>query len=397
MEIRSLFKRIFKTNNNVNYGTSIELLQGYQAVFTNYNGRIYDSASVRACIDAIARNGAKLSPKHIRSNSREFTDLNNNIKRIISEQPNELMNAYDFYYKVISQLYLNNNAFIYIMRDGNYNPIGLYPLVSGQYQFVEYKDEIYVKFYFCKRKIYTVALKDIIHLKRMFCQNDFTGGNNLPIIETMSIKHIVNEGIINAIKTTQSIRGYIKTTKSMLKPEDVKKVRDQFVTDFIKNGNGDGIAGLDASSEFKEVNLNPQTATDSQVDSIDESIMNYYGVNKKIIQSSYNEDEWNAFYESVLEPIGIMMGLEFTNKIFTYGERSHGNKIMFEANRLQYASNKTKIEVSKSMNNYMMIDEVREIFNLAPLPNGEGQKVMQDLNHINNKIADSYQGGESNE
>ena len=38
-----------------------------------------------------------------------------------------------------------------------------------------------------------------------------------------------------------------------------------------------------------------------------------------------------------------------------------------------------------------MIDDVREIFNLAPLPNGEGQKVLQSLNYINANIADSYQ------
>jgi hypothetical protein len=98
------------------------------------------------------------------------------------------------------------------------------------------------------------------------------------------------------------------------------------------------------------------------------------------------------------------MGLEFTNKIFTYGERIHGNKIVFEANRLQYASNSSKIAIAEKLNNYFMIDEIREIFNMAPLPNGEGQKVMQDLNHIDNSIANEYQvgakaekGGEENE
>ena len=126
-------------------------------------------------------------------------------------------------------------------------------------------------------------------------------------------------------------------------------------------------------------------------------MLNYYGVSENIIQSKYSEDEWNAFYESILEPIAIQMSLEFTNKIFTLGERNHGNKIVFTSNRLQYASNNTKINIARYMSNYMMIDEIREIHNLPPLPNGEGQKVLQDLNHIDSSKANQYQIGGNNE
>ena len=45
----------------------------------------------------------------------------------------------------------------------------------------------------------------------------------------------------------------------------------------------------------------------------------------------------------------------------------------------------------------MMIDEIREIHNLPPLPNGEGQKVLQDLNHIDSSKANQYQIGENND
>ena len=40
---------------------------------------------------------------------------------------------------------------------------------------------------------------------------------------------------MNAIKTTQSIKGVFKSTKVMLNPKDVKQMRDQFVKDFIDN------------------------------------------------------------------------------------------------------------------------------------------------------------------
>ncbi len=396
MKIRSLFKKVFGDDKNVQLGTRLQLVNGYEAVFTNYDGQIYDNPTVRACIDTIARNAAKLNPKHIRSTDKSYKILNEDIYHIIAEQPNEIMNAYDFYYKIFSELYLNNNVFVYIMRDENLKVIGLYPILFNQADFVEYQNQIYVKFRFGTGKIRTVAYNDLIHLRRFFCKNDILGGSNLPVVSALSFQHILKEGIINAIKITMSIKGYLKSTKSMLSPKDAKKLRDNFIKDFVSDDNSSGIGALDATTDFKEVNLDPTVASDAQMTDNKNEILDYFNLNENIIQSKYSEDEWNAFYESVLEPLGIQIGMEFTNKIFTYGERYHGNKIIFEANRLQYASNKTKIEVARYLNNYLYIDEIREILNLAPLPNGEGQKLMQDLNHINSNIADTYQGGGNN-
>ena len=396
MKIRSLFKKVFGDDKNVQLGTRLQLVNGYEAVFTNYDGQIYDNPTVRACIDTIARNAAKLNPKHIRSTDKNYKILNEDIYRIIAEQPNEIMNAYDFYYKIFSELYLNNNVFVSIMRDENLKVIGLYPILFNQADFVEYQNQIYVKFRFGTGKIRTVAYNDLIHLRRFFCKNDILGGSNLPVVSALSFQHILKEGIINAIKITMSIKGYLKSTKSMLSPKDAKKLRDNFIKDFVSDDNSSGIGALDATTDFKEVNLDPTVASDAQMTDNKNEILDYFNLNENIIQSKYSEDEWNAFYESVLEPLGIQIGMEFTNKIFTYGERYHGNKIIFEANRLQYASNKTKIEVARYLNNYLYIDEIREILNLAPLPNGEGQKLMQDLNHINSNIADTYQGGGNN-
>lgn len=396
MKIRSLFKKVFGDDKNVQLGTRLQLVNGYEAVFTNYDGQIYDNPTVRACIDTIARNAAKLNPKHIRSTDKSYKILNEDIYHIIAEQPNEIMNAYDFYYKIFSELYLNNNVFVYIMRDENLKVIGLYPILFNQADFVEYQNQIYVKFRFGTGKIRTVAYNDLIHLRRFFCKNDILGGSNLPVVSALSFQHILKEGIINAIKITMSIKGYLKSTKSMLSPKDAKKLRDNFIKDFVSDDNSSGIGALDATTDFKEVNLDPTVASDAQMTDNKNEILDYFNLNENIIQSKYSEDEWNAFYESVLEPLGIQIGMEFTNKIFTYGERYHGNKIIFEANRLQYASNKTKIEVARYLNNYLYIDEIREILNLAPLPNGDGQKLMQDLNHINSNIADTYQGGGNN-
>ena len=388
MQRRSLFSRIFGNDNDTTppaRATEIKILDNNRAVFTQYKGDFFNDTDIRACVDAIARNGAKMHPKHIRNNSKGFEVLNDNLYRILAKQPNELQNAYNFYYQVISDLEMFNNSFVYIQKDENLKVTGLYPLKFNTVKLYEYKNDIYLEFQFGHSKKRFVPLNNCIHLTRFVSEDGLYGGNTVPIVKTLSIKHVLDEGIVNAIKTTQSIKGVIKSTQAMLKAEDVKKMRDQFVEDFVGDkSDKSGIGGLDATTDFTPVKIEPTTASEAQIKSIDSKLLSYFGVNEHIIQSNYSEDEWNAFYESILEPIGLQMSLEFSNKIFSATEKYHGNEIVFESNRLQYASNATKINLLRYGNNILMVDEQREILNLAPLPNGEGQKVLIDQNHTSN-------------
>lgn len=401
MEIRSWFSRVFGSNDNTTApqkSTVLTLFDNQPATFTSYKGDFENDADIRACVDAIARNGAKMHPKHIRNFNNKMEILEDNLYKLLAKQPNELQNAYKFYYQVISELEMYNNAIIYIQRDSNLRVTGLYPLNYTNIKLYEYKDKLWVKFKFGQSKERFVPYSNCIHLTRFTSTNGIFGGSTTPIVRTLGIKHVLDEGIVNAIKTTQSIKGVLRSTKAMLKPEDVKKMRDQFVQDFINSGDKSGIGGLDATTEFTPVKIEPTTASESQIKSIDDKILSYFGISEGIVKSSYSEDEWNAFYESVLEPIGLQMSLEFSNKIFTPTEKNFGNEIVFESNRLQYASNKTKIELVRYGSNIMLVDELREIFNLTPLPNGEGQKILIDQNHTSNIDSnETDEGGESDE
>ena len=391
MERRSLFSRIFKSDKSTTApetSEQLELVEGNKAVFTSYKGDFHNDPDVLACVDAIARNGAKMHPRHIRNFKGRLENVKESLYKILAKQPNEIQNAYRFYYDVIFNLELYNNAFIYKQTDENLKVTGLYPLEYNEVKLYEYKGDIWVKFKFGRSKERFVPYSDIIHLTRFVSEDGLFGGKTLPIIKVLDKKHVLDEGIVNAIKTTQSIKGVIKSTKAMLKPEDVKKMRDQFVKDFVDSRNNrSGIGGLDATTDFIPVKIEPTTASDSQIKEIDDKVLNYFGVNQDIIQSKYTEDEWNAFYESVLEPIGLQMSLEFSNKLFTPTEKNFGNEILFESNRLQYASNKTKIELVRYAGNIMTINEQREVFNLAPIENGN--VFMIDQNHtINEEVGE---------
>lgn len=382
MAKRSLFSKIFGNDTDTKApekAATFKLLDNYKSVFTRYNGKYEEDIDVRACVDTIARNAAKMHPKHIRDSKGNFEIVNGNLYRLLAKKPNELQNAYQFYYQVITDLELYNNSYIYIQRDEDFKVTGLYPLSYRTIKLYELDGKIYIQFKFGNSKERFVAYNNCIHLTRFTSKDGLDGGSVEPIIKTLSIKHVLDEGIVNAIKTTSAIKGIVKSTQAMLKPADVKQMRDQFVEDFVKNADDSGIGGLDATTTFTPINLNPTTADDNQIKIFDSKVLSYFGINENIIQSKYSEDEWNAFYESVLEPIGLQMSLEFTNKIFTATEKYFGNEIVFESNRLQYASNKTKIELLRYANNIMTINELREVFNLTPIENGD--VILVDQNH----------------
>lgn len=394
MEKRSLFKRLFGSDRgetNQEKYTEFKLLDGNKAVFTPYKGEFDRDPDVLTCIDAIARNGAKMHPTHIRNFNGKMENLKGKTYRLLAKQPNELQNAYQFYYQVIATLELYNDAFIYIKRDKDLNIEALYPLNFTEGKYYEYDNQIYLKFKFGRCQEKYIPMDSCIHLTRFIGEDGLFGGSTTPIIKTLSMKHVLDEGIINAIKTTSSIRGLIKSTKALLKPEDVKAMRDQFVKDFIIDGDKSGIGGLDATTDFIPVHVTPTTASDAQIKEIDDKVLSYFGINKNILQSDYTENQWNAFYESVLEPIGLQMSLEFTNKIFTPTQKYFGNEILFESNRLQYASNTTKIELIRYASNIMTINEQREVFNLAPIEGGD--IFLIDQNHEPNENI----GGNTNE
>lgn len=155
--------------------------------------------------------------------------------------------------------------------------------------------------------------------------------------------------------------------------------------------NNGGIAALDTRMEYVELKNNTTMADDAQMKIVREDIMKYYHVSESIILADYDEDEWNAFYESVIEPFAIRLGLELTRKVFTERELGYGNKIIFESNRLQYASTKSKIELIKELMpmGLLQINEGREVFNMAPVDGGD--KRILSLNYIDADLASEYQ------
>jgi HK97 family phage portal protein len=365
-----------KTRPSEKQQTLLRMLNGFNPTFSPFSGDAYDSDVVRAAVDAIARNAAKLKPKHIRVTADGVQEMKSHIERLLSVRPNPYMSAYDFLYKVVTLLYLQNNAFIFIDWDETGAMVrGFYPIPASVVEFLEPprgQTMPNVRFRFLGGQSVVLPYDQIAHLRRFFYRNDLFGEtSDRALTPTLELISTTDQGIANAVKSSAFLRGILKFTQ-MLKPEDLKKQRDDFVKDYLDIANNGGVAATDAKADYIPLNSDPKMIDDKQMAQIKDKVYSYFGVNEKIVKSNYTEDEWNAFYESVIEPIAIQLSLELTAKVFTDRERGFGNAIIFEANRLQYTSTKTKLELREMVDRGALTpNEWREAFNMAPIEGGD--------------------------
>lgn len=394
-EKRSLFNIVFGKKIRQAVGNYLQLMSGYNAVYTDVGDNIYDSNIARECINTIATHAAKMLPKHIQKKDGITKKYKGDINYLLSVQPNPIMTTFDFLYKVTSILYSANNVFIFINRDNKGMITGFYPLHPDNCGLYENNGKIYIQFQFNDGNYYYTLYDEVIHLRRFFNNHDIYGENNNVLSGAIETANTATEGIRNAIKTSTSLKGILKYG-AMLKGKDIKESRDQFVKDFVTNlGDGSGIAGLDAKAEFQELNLKPLTLDKDQLNFVNYNIFDYFSISENIVRSKFDDIEWNAFYESVIEPLAIQMSNAFTIKIFGKESIKAGHQIIFDVNRIKYAKTDTKINLLKetAILGLYTIDEAREILDLPAIGGEEGKKRLQTLNVINQDIADQYQGG----
>lgn len=347
--------------------------------FYAWNSKIYQSDIVRAAMRPKVKAIGKLVAKHIRQTV--FKDGTRKLEvnpeayiRFLLEDPNSYMSGQKLQEKLASQLILNNNAFALIIRDEFGYPTELYPIPAVSAEAIYDKQyTLYLKFMFQNGKIYTFPYSDIIHLRQDFNNNDIFGDPIAPALAPlMEIVTTTDQGIVKAIKNSSIIRWLLKFTASM-RPEDLKKQAADFAASFLSIENsGTGVAATDAKADAEQIEPKDYVPNAAQMDRTTRRIYSLFNTNQKIVQSEYDENGWNAYYEAEIEPIVIELTNEYTRKIFTRRERSFGNKILFEAANLATASMQTKLNLSQMVDRGALTpNEWREVFNLVPVDGGD--------------------------
>jgi len=319
--------------------------------------------------------------------------VNSRLDYLLQTRPNQFMSPYDFQYRIYSQLLLNENALIYKQYDGMGNLVALWPLDYASIENVDVDGELYIKFQFGGGKQQTVPYEQLIHIRRHFTNNDMYGDDMTNVITpTLSLLTTLKQGLINLVKNSVKLSGFLKFSNN-LKQSDLKEKTTTFANNFKSMASETGgIAAVDNTADFHQLTSDIKSADNYQMDLIRQDVYRFFGLSDAIIKGTYKEDEWQAFFESIIEPLAIQMSQEFTAKIFSERELGYGNIILFDANRLQYASMANKTTMIKELMplGLLTINQALEILNLPPVEDGDRR--LQTLNVVDATKANKYQG-----
>ena len=129
--------------------------------------------------------------------------------------------------------------------------------------------------------------------------------------------------------------------------------------------------------DIRQINYNPYSIDPVERKLIQTNVFNYFGVNEEVLQNKLLGDSWGAFYEGAIEPFAIQFSDVLSRQLFTKTERINGSRVIASANRMQYMSNKDKLNmISQFMDRGIFtINESREILNLDPVEGGDVRTV----------------------
>lgn len=345
-----------------------ETLTAYQPVFTSWGGQIYESELVRAAVDARARHVGKLQ-YNMTGSARPRLWV------ATKTAPNPWYTWPQFLERSSNIYDVQNNLFIAPLLDDMNEVTGFFPALPSSCEVVDRAGEPYLKYTFYNGQKRAVPLRRCAIITKHQLRDDFFGEKNTALTPTMELVDMVNQGIIEGVKNSATYRFMAQLTGKVF-DEDLRKERERFDRNNFATGKGGGLLLFgNQFTNVKELQSKQYTVDPAQMKLIKENVQDYFGVSEKVIRNEATGDELDAFFNGSIEPFAIKLSEGLTRMVFTERERNGGNMITFTANRLQYMNIASKISMAQQLGDrgILMIDEIRELFNYAPLPDGAGQ------------------------
>jgi HK97 family phage portal protein len=361
--------------------TIVKIMRENGNAVYSWNGELFNNGDVRAMVRPFVNAAGKLDPKHVREVVDQNGDPDVKINpepyiRILLEEPNPALTGTTFRQRMAWQYMLKNNAFAFIVRDGNGWAIGLYPLewLSAEALY-DTQRKLYIRFNLLSGREAVISYDDLVHIPRDVGNNELFGmPNQEALAMLMEVAGTIDKSIIAAVRNGGAIRWLLKYTRGM-RPEELKTRAKEFAKSFLDTENVEdgsvGVAATGADAEAKQIDPHDYVPNAMIMDKVKQRLMAYFGTNEKIMNSTYDENEWNAYYESVVEPFAQAMSEEFTKKLFSRWERNRGNRITFDSTSLQYASMQSKLNLVQMVDRGAMTpNEWRQIMNLPMIEGG---------------------------
>lgn len=370
---------------------TFRMLNGYQPHFTTWGGEIYETELVRSAINARAVHVSKLK-FNITGSAKPA------LQTKLTKAPNQFLTWSQFLYRVSTILDVHNTAFIVPIFDEFGEVSGIFCPLPHRTEIVQYNNRPFLRYEFGYGEKAAIELENCGILTKFQYKNDFFGETNHALFPTMDLIHIQNQGIEEGVKSAATYRFYAQVN-NFSKPEDLSKERKRFSEEnFSKDSEGGGLLLFpNTYSNINQVKSEPYVVKADEMKLIKDNVYQYFMVNEDVLTNKAYGDSWTAFYEGAIEPFAIQFSEVLTRMLFTFREQGSGNAVTLSANRLQYMSNKDKLDVSSQMldRGIMTINDIREIWNMPPVEGGDRRIIRGEYYDADAKLEE--QGEQDND
>jgi HK97 family phage portal protein len=318
------------------------------------------------------------------------------INRLLQLQPNEVMNATRFWKAVAKSYFENNIAVIWLCWDYSARPVtlsALYPLdiFDNNVDLAVNQDngKLYGIFYLGGTK-HEVDAEDLVIVQREASVSDLLQGRSKSIDGALKVIQAEYDTAEKAIIQARYLK-FLVNYGTVYSDEMLKKEQAQLENVFNSSKSGLFIVPSNATMTPVQGNSDKWLPQDD-LEGYKDDIYRYLGTNKKIVERTFTEDEYQSFYEGTLEPFCKQLSDELNIKLLTKTEYDLGNRVDVSSDPLQTASLRTRISIAQTMLSMPTIIP-NDVLRLLHQPTYDGGDTPQSsLNYVNAQKKDQYQG-----
>ena len=344
-----------------------KLLTAYEPVFRNYSGSIYESDLVRSAIEAKARHISKLKVE-MQGEAQAA------LKARMRHAPNPWQTWPQFLARCSTILDCTNNLFILPVQSEYFETIGFFPVLPDNVKLIEDRNgKLWLRYTFRDHEHGVIEFDRCAYLNKHQYKSDFFGDSNRALNRTLDMIAINDQAIREAVKSSATYR-FMAQVSNFTSPEDLALERQRYTRENLSGETGGGLLLFpNTYKDIRQIDSKPYTVDPDEMKQINENVFNYFGVSEKVMQGSANSDELDAFFNSAVEPFAIALSEALSRAIYTDRERSFGNHVYVNSNRLQYMTQTAKVSLARELGDrgILTINEIRELFNYEPIAGGD--------------------------
>lgn len=211
-----------------------------------------------------------------------------------------------------------------------------------------------------------------------------------------SITNLIDENLrqmqYKLAESKGSLKGFIRFN-TKLADNSMKEYAKSRVKNILETAEDGGMGYLDKDEEFIELSHTYDTFSSEEISQLKEQLYQAFGMNEKLFTCDYSEEQYRAYFSSVLKVYQRVIAEELNRKLFTQTARTQGQKILVYYDYFDIASLKdlSDFAFKSKYSALMSANEIREIFGYGAYEGGdvyESNRNAIDIDELHNSSSD---------